>query len=399
MSQLHAVDGGTAYGLPHDSLMPPVRAQGTLSCYGAINALFWWMRTGACGGFQLSPRPLSPRGLFELCLREAEVAADCWRRRNGLPTAAAAAGGAGRASGSSSNSCSGKAASSRRQRGQGEVVLLDAESGTGRHAGLCRTGGGAAARTASGGSGSGPAADRPRATLEPSQCPDLAMQAMACSLALMKSSCGAGAAAGAGAGEAEARVSKGTGGGTCIIRMDRFARLSGNIAAAERARGARGVGSGDGMQGSSSSPGEEAHRSASVGVSGGGREGQGGGADTGTGSGGCGDVAEETRGSGSGSGNQRPAAWLGDGGPLARRWWRAAAAAVHCAMDEREAVGSQAQARGVDQVLDLSPAMPVSDPGGTQHALRRVLIMCMSRATCSIHATSLVQRIGFNTTD
>ncbi len=376
VSQLHAVDGGTTYGLPYDSLIPPVRekAKDTLACYGAINAVSWWMRTCACGGYELPPRGLTPRSLFELCLRKAEVAADSWRRRNGLPAAAAAAaaGGVGGVSGSSgqgTRSSSGKAASSGRQPRQDKVALSADEMEMGRQAGLCRT---------------GCAADLPRATLYPSQCPKLAVRAMSCSLALMESSCGAGA--GAGTGEAEARVLNGTGSGAGGSGgTDRMASSSGNAGVGEGDRGAgggsldgaRGGGNGDGMQGSSS-PGEEAGGSASVGA---GSGGQGVSADMGISSGGCGDAAKEAcggrsgSGSGSDSGSKDSGTWVRDGGPLARRWWRAAVAAVHCGMDELEAVGLRGDASCVGQVLDLSLAMPETDPGGTQRTVQPIPIV------------------------
>ncbi len=358
VSQLHAVDGGTTYGLPYDSLLPPVREEGgPVSCKGALDAISCWVHTCASGSLQLSPR-----GLFDLCLRKAEVAADCWRRRNGLPTAAAAAsGGSAGDSGSSGSSCSGKAASGGRQHGQGKAARFAAEVDTGRHVGP----GGAA------GSSGNPAADRPRAMLDPSQCPSLAMQAMACSRALMEGSCGAGA----GAGEAGARVSKGAGSGAGFsCEIDRMASSSGKFGlrggdreaggGSHDRQGACGGGNGDGMQGGSS-PGEEAGGSASVGVRNGGTGGQAGGADTGAASGGCSTAAEEACGSGSGRGGKGSGTWLGDGGPLAWRWWRAAVAAVHCALDEMDAVGPRPAAGSLDKVLDLSLATPESDPGGT----------------------------------
>ncbi len=370
VSQLHAVDGGTTYGLPYDSLLPPVRekAKDTLACYGAINALYWWMDTCAAGGYEPAPCGLTPRNLFELCLRKAEVAADCWRRRNGLPATAAlaaAAGGAGGVSGSSGQGTSssiGKAASSGKQPRRGKEALSADEVQTGRQPGLCRT--------------AGCAADAPRGMLEPSQCPTLAMRAMGCSLALMGSSCRAGAAA----GEAEALVSTGTGSGAGGSGgTDHMASPSGNTAVGEGEQvggggspyGAWAGESGDGVQGSGNLPGEVGG-SANVGVSGAGGGGQGGGAGAGTSSGRCGEAAEEAcssaSGSGSDSGRKDSGTWLRDGGPLARRWWRAAVAAVHCGMDELEAEGSQGAASSVGQVLDLSLAMPESDPGGTQHA-------------------------------
>ncbi len=384
MSQLHAVDGGTTYGLPYDCLMPPVQEEGKaeLSCKGALDALYWWKRTCACGGLQPGPWPLCPRGLFELCLREAEVAADCWRRRNGLPAVAEAAGGSAGDSGRGGSSSSNKAASSRRQREQSKVTRGDNNGeDTGRQAGLCPTGDVGSAAVV-GGSSSSAAADRPRVTLDPSHCPELAMQAIACSRALMKSSCRAGV----GAGEATASMPKGSGrrasssGGT-----DSMASHRGNTGVGEGDRGAaggsldgqgdRGGGSGDGMQEAAAH--EQAGLVASVGLSGGDRAGQGGRAGTGTGSGGRSSAEEAACGSGSsgsGSGNRCPAAWVCNGGPLARRWWRAAVAAVHCAMDELEVVGSQNAASCVGQVLDLSLAMPVSDTGGGATTLDRTLL-------------------------
>ncbi len=191
---------------------------------------------------------------------------------------------------------------------------------------------------------------------------------MNCSLVFVQSGCRAG--------EAEARASQGGG----SSRMNRIARLSTNIIATRAGAGgagggcgARDGGSGIGMQGSSS-PGEEAGGSASVELSGGGTGRQSGGADAGTGSGGCGEAAAEAcssgsgRHSGRGSGNERPVAFVRDGGPLARRWWRAAVAAVHCAMDELEAMGSS-EAGLLDQVLDPSLAMPETDTGGTQRTI------------------------------
>ncbi len=281
VSQLHAVDGGTTYGLPHDCLLLPVREAGAtaLSCKGVIAAASWWLRLCGVEGFELEPRALSPRGLFELCLRKAEVAADCWRRRNGLPAAAAevaaaaatragASGSGGQGAGGSSSSS--KAARSGRQQRQGKAAL---EVDT---VGLCLLGG--AGSTASGSSGS-PAADPPRATLDPSQCPDLVIQAMACSRALAKSSCGVGA---------------------------------------------------------------------------------------------------------------RNAAWLGDGGPLARRWWRAAVAAVHCALDEMDAVGPRPAAGSLDKVLDLSLATPGRNPGGTHHApLKPMPLVCCQWLLRCVSAQSI----------
>ncbi len=378
VSQLHAVDGGTTYSLPYDSLLLPVLEEEgpALSCKGALDALQWWTRTCATGCLQLSPR-----GLFGLCLRKAEVAAHCWRRRNEMPAAAAAAaaGGPGRDSGSGGSSSSGRAASSMRQPVQDEAALHLDEQDTGCQAArLCHTGG--AAVTAGGGSGS-PPADPPRATLAPSQCPELAMQAVVCSRVLMESSC---KAAGGGA-RAGARVLKGTSSGAGGSGgTDRIASSIGNTAVGKEAEGpgggsvdgsgcgARAGGSGDEPQGSSKQgPHTEAEGSAGVGVSGSGREGQGCGADTGDSSGRCGDAAGAARSSGSGSGEKRPAAWLCHGGPLARRWWRAAVAAVHCAVDELEGggsgSGSRVAASSVHQVLDLSLAMPVSDTGETHH--------------------------------
>ncbi len=273
MSQLHAVDGGTTYGLPYDSLMPLVREEehAELPCRWLKAGIAWWASTCRVGGLpQL--QLLSPHGLVELCLRNAEVAADCWRRCSGLPAAAEAAatvaGGSAGHSGSGgqgASSSSGKAARRGRQHAQGKALSgahgVSPES-TGCQAGMSCFGG--AARTTERGGCISPAADPPRATLDPSQCPDLAMRAMTCSLALMESSCGVGA---------------------------------------------------------------------------------------------------------------RSVAWLRDGGPLARRWWRAAVAAVHCALDEM-AVGLRPAASSAHKVLDLSPTTSGPGPGGSCHTAKPMPLVC-----------------------
>lgn len=82
VSQLHAAGGRMTYGLPYGSLMLPVRkgATASLSCDGLFLAAYWWQHM--CRANDSAPlRTLAPRGLGELCLRMAEMAADCWRRR------------------------------------------------------------------------------------------------------------------------------------------------------------------------------------------------------------------------------------------------------------------------------------------------------------------------------
>ncbi len=60
---------------------------------------------------------------------------------------------------------------------------------------------------------------------------------------------------------------------------------------------------------------------------------------------------------------ERPAAWLCSGGPLSRRWWRAAVAAVHCGMDDIEHTTARAGLRMVQNALDVSHIMPSRSPG------------------------------------
>ncbi len=62
-------------------------------------------------------------------------------------------------------------------------------------------------------------------------------------------------------------------------------------------------------------------------------------------------------------------AWLCDGGPLARRWWRAAVAAVHCGLDQIGANGVRHTSEFAssllrfDQVLDTSLCEALTEGG------------------------------------
>ncbi len=285
MSQLHAVDGGTTYGLPYDSLLPLLREEGetALSCKWLMAGVTWW--ANICRGGGLPPlQPLSPRGLFELCLREAEVAADCWRGRNGLPAAAAAAGGAGGASGSRSrdggrdtNSCRSSSSSSKEQASRAVKAT-------------CSTG------------------VNPRLTsLDVIFCPMLASLALDCSRCIVLSCCSAGASKGASGG----RAGSGGGAGTGDLAV------SGD-----------GVGNGEGGGGSGGA-GERGGNGARAGESGGAGNREGA-TDAGDG------PMENAGGAVPEAASESPATWLGDGGPLARRWWRAAVAAVHCGLDQHD---------------------------------------------------------------
>ncbi len=321
VSQLHAVDGGTTYGLPYDSLMPPVREAGKteLSCKWLLTGVTWWANVCRSGG--LPPlQPLSPRGLFELCLREAEVAADCWRRRNGLAAAAtaAAAGVAGRAgSGTRSRGFAGGTNSRRSRSKEQESRAVAATCSTGVYSRL--------------------------ASLDIDLCPALASLALDCSRCIVDSCCSAGASQG---GRGVDRGGSGSGEGGV-------------------GKSGMGIGSGGSREGESS--GGRSREDGGVGV--GNKEGA--------------TVAEDGPPGDSSCavwGSENPAAWLGDGGPLARRWWRAAVAAVHCAVDQAAAVGLQV---AVDGLLGPSLAVPVSDPGEAQHTEQPVSNVCTPRAHIS----------------
>ncbi len=267
VSQLHAVDGGATYGMPHDTLMLPLLEKGgpALSCEGMVVATDWWVYVCLTGGMPrlqtLGPRGLAPHGLFELCLRQAEAAADCWRRRNGLPAAGAAAGAAGGA------------------------VSGGGSSGMGG-----RSGGGAGAAAQAGRTGGRP-------LLAPGRCPVLALAAVRCSQYVMERSSRTEVMCGGGGG------GSGSGGG------------SGGVVAAACSSGGATSGPLAGQQGVSMGAGS----------------------------------------------------WLGDGGPLAQRWWRAAVAAVHCGVEQATTEDLQSAVSASLRLLNLTPAVPgvneVQEPG------------------------------------
>ncbi len=84
VSQLHALDGGTTYGLPYDKLLPPVRADGAeagsggptvLGYTGLQTAFFLWRRAEAGEGTSL--HTLSGRRMvLDLLLRIARAVLD-----------------------------------------------------------------------------------------------------------------------------------------------------------------------------------------------------------------------------------------------------------------------------------------------------------------------------------
>ncbi len=290
VSQLHPVDGGTTYGLPYDSMLPLTALERghQLSCFGMSVAACWWMRMCNFGG--IPPLcPLSPRNLFELCLRTAEVTADCWRRRNGLlPAAAAAAGGS---SGSShtrrhgSTSTSTSASTSTSTSGRPDVASRD-------HAGHTF----------------GAGVPVSRVLLDTSCCATVSLTAIGCSGDIM-CSCAGGRWGSPASGN----------------RADEGSAPEGGAAAADGASSS-GCGSGGGTE----RPGR--------------------------------------------SGSMGPASWLGDGGPLARRWWRAAVAAVHCALDEPGDLTNHCHT--ASNVLDLSSYME-------EWGVGELLLACGCRASAT----------------
>ncbi len=359
VSQLHAVDGGTTYGLPYDNLMPPLRELGSadLSSHCLATATSWWMHVCRKGGTPPScspyPRPLYPRGLFELCLRTAEVAADCWRRRNGLPAVAAAA--EAEATGGAAGACGGKAtgdepaAHEGRQGSKAKRSETRAEASgaggvghtAGERRGLDR---GSSSRSSSSkgriaGGTAGPSCGTghkgPRATLDADLCPWLTLLAVNCTRMIMDRCSGDGAAGGSGDGAAP--VSSWASGSSSDVRG--------------RVGGGRAVGSGCSSGGGACAKGGGANRAqepdADASSSSGSRTGSGlrGGSGTGSRDGGEG---------------KRLVTWIGAGGPLALRWWRAAVAAVHCGLDNM-ALGDDARTAFnccLAPVLNLSPFMP-----------------------------------------
>lgn len=50
--------------------------------------------------------------------------------------------------------------------------------------------------------------------------------------------------------------------------------------------------------------------------------------------------------------------WLGDGGPLARCWWRAVVAAVHCAVEQHTTEDLPSAVLTSFSLLDLASAVP-----------------------------------------
>ncbi len=332
VSQLHAVGGRTTYGLPYNSLMLHLRKGDTaaLSCHGMLLAAYWWQHTCKAGG---TPplRTLAPRGMFRLCLRTAEIAAGCWRRRNGLPAAADAAAAAGPTggAGASGDWCRANGGG-RKGRRVGRALLgmdsafcakaqeLDRDEGG---AGECGSSSSGSCGTVEAGSAAG--AYRPGAMLDVDTCPELALTTLDCSRSIMAHNSPSSAAARRGecsAGSAEARGGIPTG---------------------------RAVGGGGSTKGR-----KQADRGSC----------SGGGPSAG------GSTGRNSRATGRG-GNKGEAAWLGDGGPLARRWWRAAVAAVHCRLDNLHSSAaegdrsSRALAASMG-VLGLYPYLPAPDQGG-----------------------------------
>ncbi len=117
VSQLHAIDGGTTYGLPYDKLVPPVHTDnqdvgpGVLTFLGCKLALRLWL---ACLSFapphdkDVCPQ-LRPRVMIKLLLRLARAAVDSWQRSRGSNrTNGGGGGGGGRSDSGSIGQASGQ---------------------------------------------------------------------------------------------------------------------------------------------------------------------------------------------------------------------------------------------------------------------------------------------------
>ncbi len=376
VSQLHAVDGGTTYGLPYDSLMPPFRemCRADLSCHCMATAVCWWMHMCRMGGFppcrSPHPRPLAPRGLFELCLREAEVAADCWRRRNGLPAAAEGAAETAEAAVGAAGASGGKAARGGPQEHGGRRGPRAKSSGTraevqgpggeghtvgGRHSADGDRSSSSKGRIAGGTAGlsCGTGQKGPGATLDAHSCSSLALLAVNCSRLVMECCSRDGSAGGGGDGAAGGRgkgaVPANSGASSSSSSSGQKGREGGRRAVGSGCSSGGGACAKEGGGGGAEGPEDDGSRSSSSGSSI--NSGAGGGSDIGSGAGGEGKC---------------PVAWIGGGGPLARRWWRAAVAAVHCRLDDIASGYPRAAFECIAPVVDLSLFMP---PAGTGEAL------------------------------
>ncbi len=351
MSQLHAVDGGTTYGLPYDILLPPVPRDGTdmLSCKGMLTAATCWINLIKLDELW-RVRSLSPRNLIELCLRKAEAAADSWRRRSELVTAAA--GGQGSRGGRGRHAVRRpqvRAKGTSQPQGPSGRPGVQGLRCTAGLVGQGDVGGGSEADRGSSSSSSTSQeatcttpSGRPLVRLHPSQCLLLALPAMRCSQLIMSSSGGrwpaatvhkgtaasrsADAAGGSGSGCGEAGANDATvaaGGGDAAGGIGATLTTSGGECGDGRVGSGRRAGDGDGGDG------------------GGGGGGYGGGL----------------------------AAWQGGGGRLAWRWWRAAVVAVHCGLDQPDPREVSCTTEFVGQLLDLGPYMGKPDTAGEQGGL------------------------------
>ncbi len=165
VSQLHAVDGGTTYGLPYDKLLPPIRSPAgealpgspaLLECQGIETALGLWNTALGLGGSASWPSGVRPKSLMELLMRTAQVALDSWEQG-----ARARATGEQREVGQQLRGGAGHA------RGGGGGGLAPLHSGNGGNGGLAASG--------------------PRAVLDVAKGPGLALRALDCSKCLLRS--------------------------------------------------------------------------------------------------------------------------------------------------------------------------------------------------------------------
>ncbi len=354
MSQLHASDGGTTYGLPYGSLLPPIRRERTeaLSCVGVVTAVTCWLHLARID--ELSRiRSLSPGDLIELCLRAAEAAADSWRRRDGLLSAGGEGNSTQRFGGRGRGTYAGRGLPFRAEGiSQPESLGLQGLGGSAGHVGRGTEGGSDKDGSSSNSSqeASCPTtADRRLARLDPSPCACLALTAMHYSQSIMASK-GSRCLAAERRREAAAR-SGGAGGSS-----DAALAAGGGDGGAGSGGGASDEGGGDGTGGGGGDVND-----AALAASGG-----GGGVDSGGGASDEGGGDDGGRGSSSGEGR---VAWLGGGGPLAWRWWRAAVAAVHCGLDQPDPRKLSCTFDYVGWLLDLGPYVAKMEPGGKQGGL------------------------------
>ncbi len=109
VSQLHAVDGGTTYGLPYDQLLPPVpdptSRDGPMvvedeALWAAVSYWYEGFLAESMTGRPILEPPLGPHVGVELLLRTARAMLDSWRHSSGAGSGNDGDGGSGGGRGS-----------------------------------------------------------------------------------------------------------------------------------------------------------------------------------------------------------------------------------------------------------------------------------------------------------